>query len=68
MKKKVIIIIIVIIILAILLIAGFFILKSTSFGGLDFSAGTKVIDSISGAANKNVFKDVKLNPFSNTTG
>mgnify|MGYP001566326798 CR=1 FL=1 len=74
MKKKVLwTIIIIVIILIISAVAGYFILNKTTgfnfgFGGFDFSASSKALNSISEASNKNTFENVKLNPFRNSTG
>ena len=70
MVSKKVVVIIAIIIILLIAVSLFFILKKTplsfSFSGADFSAGSKVIDSVGSAANKNVFEDVKLNPFEKT--
>ncbi|VVB78023.1 Uncharacterised protein [uncultured archaeon] len=72
MKKKMWTIIVIIVILIILVIVGLFLLNNRGLSsggtGLDFSSGTKVLDNIGEATDKNSFDNVKLNPFNNNSG
>lgn len=64
------IIIIIIIVLIILSVAAFFIFSSSSFGFYnlpDFSAGSKLYDSLAKIFGGNSFQNLRLNPFENTT-
>jgi flagellar basal body-associated protein FliL len=64
-KKKMMLIIILILILLAVGTIVYFIFNNSTFFGFDFSGGT--MDFSSFGDNANTFKDVKLNPFDNST-
>ena len=70
-SKKVIIILIVIAAVIVVGVVVFFILRKNSMFSFlnmpDFSAGSKLYESIANVFDKNSFEGTKLNPFENAT-